>query len=66
MSVGTDGSGSMVSNSEVQVYDKTHAAFTYAAPSLAVLYSSDEYRNVQGDNGAYYPSARIIRTEIQV
>ena len=26
MSVGTDGSGSMVSNSEVQVYDKTHAA----------------------------------------
>lgn len=38
-----------------------------AAPSLAVLYSSsDEYRNVQGDNGAYYPSARITRIEIQV
>ena len=44
--------GSMVSNSVLQARNKTHAAFAYAAPSLAVLYSSDEYRNVQGDNGA--------------
>lgn len=58
--------GSMVSNSVLQVRNKTHAAFTYAAQVWLTCNSSDEYRIVQGDNGAYHPSARIVRIEIQI